>query len=282
MVAAGVDDIVAQLEAPDSAEPTIRPSGRLGLGAARRRHRVLAGPRLVVEPDRALVQRPGTAISQASQSPETSTLRKLTSQVTEQTTIDVEHYEPNAVSFFVAGTLWRWIPIRCKATIRESSKESCVDSSRGRPASLEPRHKTQAHPSGYRRASSRLHGRPRYKPDQIGWKDAKAALSELAAVGRARNVPVIVFLIPELHGLSQGNPFADVYRDVTAASIERGLTVVDLFPAFEGQSPEAGLWEQPLDAHQNAAAHGIMAKAMRQTMERRGPSPPLLCRQAAS
>jgi lysophospholipase L1-like esterase len=110
-----------------------------------------------------------------------------------------------------------------------------------------------------------------YGPDQPGWKESQAALGELARLTRERRIPAEVFLIPELHRLQGENQFAGVYESVANACREHGLPVTNLYPVFQGRSPEEALWVHPLDAHHNAEAQSIMAKAMRDRIEAMAP-----------
>jgi hypothetical protein len=102
-----------------------------------------------------------------------------------------------------------------------------------------------------------------YNADMPGWKDSQAALGELATITREQHIPAAVFLIPELHKLTGDNEFAGVYASIAKACEGHGLPVTDLYPYFRGRTPEEALWVHPLDAHHNAEAQGIMAKAMR-------------------
>lgn len=108
-----------------------------------------------------------------------------------------------------------------------------------------------------------------YGDGQPGWLATQSALLELADLGRERRVPVMVFIIPELHDLSAGYPFLDIHERVAAAGAAAGVQVFDLFPRFKGRSPEAALWVHPLDAHHNAEAQGIVAQGMYEEIEKR-------------
>jgi lysophospholipase L1-like esterase len=101
-----------------------------------------------------------------------------------------------------------------------------------------------------------------YEDGQPGWAAATGALAELADVAQEQDVPVAVFIIPELHDLSANYPFADIHDTVTRVGEDVGLPVVDLFPVFGGFSPEEALWVTPADAHHNAQAQAMIAQGI--------------------
>jgi lysophospholipase L1-like esterase len=106
-----------------------------------------------------------------------------------------------------------------------------------------------------------------YDPARPGWRSTVAALGELATIGREHHIPVVVFLIPELHDLKGDNPFADVYAEVEKVCHADGLPVIDLYPLFRGRTPETRLWVDPGDAHPNAEGQGILATGMAEALQ---------------
>jgi hypothetical protein len=107
-----------------------------------------------------------------------------------------------------------------------------------------------------------------YNDDQPGWKVEQDAFGDLAMMGRDSGVPVIMFLLPELHDLTNHCPFAEIYDRVANTGRAKGLQVVDLFPQFAGYKPETKLWVTPLDAHPNAEAEGMIARGMYDALDR--------------
>lgn len=101
-----------------------------------------------------------------------------------------------------------------------------------------------------------------YADEQPGWRAAQAALVELTALGHARSIPVVAYVIPELHDLSATYAFADIHQKLLRLGAGLRLPVVDLFPVFSGQSPEAALWVSPTDAHPNARAQRMIARGI--------------------
>lgn len=101
-----------------------------------------------------------------------------------------------------------------------------------------------------------------YRPDQPGWLAAQSALADLAAIGKAKHIPTVMYILPELHDLSPSYPFLEVDHTLALIGARLRMPVIDLFPALQGYSPEANLWVSPGDAHPNALAHSILARAM--------------------
>jgi hypothetical protein len=81
-------------------------------------------------------------------------------------------------------------------------------------------------------------------------------------LGREQHIPIIVYLIPELHDLSVTYPFMAIHRKSRNLGIELGLSVVDLLPVFSGYSPEEGLWVSPTGVHPNALAQATIARGI--------------------
>ena len=87
------------------------------------------------------------------------------------------------------------------------------------------------------------------------------------AAGAGARFAVAIF--PFLYRLDDGYPFAALHREVAAACRERGIPVLDLFPAFRGQS-YAELWVHPSDQHPNERAHAIAARALAEFVREAG------------
>jgi len=106
-----------------------------------------------------------------------------------------------------------------------------------------------------------------YGDGEPGWQAAQAALNELTSISRAHSIPAMMFIIPEMHELSDSYPFAGIHRRLEQVGATVGLPVVDLFPALKGRKPESALWVSPLDAHHNAEAQGILANGIYEALE---------------
>ncbi len=100
-----------------------------------------------------------------------------------------------------------------------------------------------------------------YASDRPGWLAEQAAFRELAELAHDKNIPVIIYLLPELHELTS-YPFLDIDQKVMKVGADLGLPVVDLWPTFSGYSPEEKLWVTPADAHPNALAQSMIARGI--------------------
>lgn len=111
-----------------------------------------------------------------------------------------------------------------------------------------------------------------YAADQPGWQAAKSALAELVEIGRRRNTPVAVYLLPDLHDL--GNyPFANIHQELIRLGQDIRLPVIDLLGPFKGYSPE-NLWVSPTDVHPNSTAQTLIARAIYESLTVAAIKPP--------
>jgi lysophospholipase L1-like esterase len=110
-----------------------------------------------------------------------------------------------------------------------------------------------------------------YRDSEPGWQAAKDALRDLASISRERAIPARMYIIPEMHDLSDRYPFAEIDHQVEQVAAGLGLPVVDLFPAFRGRKPESALWVSPLDAHHNADAQALLAEGIYESLETNPP-----------
>ena len=108
-----------------------------------------------------------------------------------------------------------------------------------------------------------------YQPGAPGWEAAKQAMQRLFAGCRARNIPVVVTCIPELHQLRGAYPFADIHASLRRFVEDHKVEFVDLYPAFAGHD-EPSLWVSAEDAHPNAKGHRLIADALYQAFMEKG------------
>lgn len=102
-----------------------------------------------------------------------------------------------------------------------------------------------------------------FADNQPGWQAAKAALTELSEIGNERNIPVVMFIIPEIHDLNRATyPFADIHKKLAIFGTNLGLPVVDLFPIFSNYSPEEELWVSSTDAHPNTLGQTMITEGI--------------------
>jgi lysophospholipase L1-like esterase len=99
-----------------------------------------------------------------------------------------------------------------------------------------------------------------YADDAPGWRDAKAALTQLADYARAHHEKLLVASLPELHQLDP-YPLQSITELVQQAARDNGADFVDVLPALKAEPP-LQLWVSPTDPHPNARAHALIADAL--------------------
>jgi len=99
-----------------------------------------------------------------------------------------------------------------------------------------------------------------FREGQAGWDRTKATLRELGAMLRADRVAGTLFLMPELHDPHDPG-IAEAFSRVAAVGREAGFEVIDPAPDFPPGSGER-YWVSHEDAHPNAAAQAIYARAL--------------------
>lgn len=94
-----------------------------------------------------------------------------------------------------------------------------------------------------------------------GWQAAQQAFLKLKRELDARGIALKVVLLPELHDPAR-NPFAAQHAKLAAFLAHNGIRALDVTPAFAGVTDPLALWVAPDDAHPNAQAHAIIARAV--------------------
>jgi lysophospholipase L1-like esterase len=108
------------------------------------------------------------------------------------------------------------------------------------------------------------HYRELYTDGATGWETAKASIRELKALAERRGTPLVVFLVPELHDLSEDGPYPPIYRMLGDAFTEMGIPMINPLPRFQaafGKDPSR-LWVDRHDPHPNSAAHKLLADVL--------------------
>jgi lysophospholipase L1-like esterase len=100
-----------------------------------------------------------------------------------------------------------------------------------------------------------------YAEDRAGWRRTRRALADLGRRLAADGVAATLLLLPEMHQPRGHGPFADVYSRVAEIGRAAGFEVIDTAPHFPPGSG-AGYWVSPTDAHPDAAAQEIFARAL--------------------
>jgi lysophospholipase L1-like esterase len=99
-----------------------------------------------------------------------------------------------------------------------------------------------------------------FREGQPGWERTKEALRELGAMLRADGVAATLFMMPELHDPHHAG-IAEAFSRVAAVGREAGFELIDPAPDFPRGSGER-YWVSHEDAHPNAAAQAIYARAL--------------------
>ena len=99
-----------------------------------------------------------------------------------------------------------------------------------------------------------------------GWVESKRALRDIAALTRARGIPLVVAIYPLLFELDDYQGLS-AHRTVAEFCETLRLPVIDLYPVFAGTSNRA-YWINFLDSHPNREAHRLVADALAPTVAR--------------
>ena len=101
-----------------------------------------------------------------------------------------------------------------------------------------------------------------YAFDQPGWRQAKEALLLLKTVCAHRQIKLQVVILPELHQL-QPYTFQEEHALIKTFLLEQNIDFLDVAPSFSKEIHPERLWVARDDAHPNAAAHRLIAEAVR-------------------
>jgi lysophospholipase L1-like esterase len=99
-----------------------------------------------------------------------------------------------------------------------------------------------------------------YAPNRPGWSATRRALADLGRRLAADGVAATLLLLPEMHEPHAHGPFAAAYAEVAAIGHAAGFEVIDTAPLFPS-GPGHRFWVSPTDAHPDAAAQEIFARA---------------------
>lgn len=102
-----------------------------------------------------------------------------------------------------------------------------------------------------------------YREDYSGWRRTRAAIGELSAFSRERQLPVLVVIFPLFSfGLGEDYPLASFHRQVQQALREAGIPFLDLRESYRDQPPLRLEAIPFLDPHPDEIAHRIAADAL--------------------
>jgi len=102
-----------------------------------------------------------------------------------------------------------------------------------------------------------------YRDDSPGYQAVVKGLTEIAALAREHQVPLIVAVFP-LFGnpLDHTYPFESIHRKLEALCRPLGVIYVDLLPYYRGLDWKLLVVEGGADEHPNEVAHRIAAEAL--------------------
>ena len=103
--------------------------------------------------------------------------------------------------------------------------------------------------------------RENYFENPEAWSDFTAGLDRLARISEEADLCVHVLVHTQLLQLNWLHPWSSIYRAVSDAARERGLTVTETFAAHRGRDPRE-LRLSFADAHPNAAGHELLAREL--------------------
>ena len=103
-----------------------------------------------------------------------------------------------------------------------------------------------------------------YAPGSSAWSQTQRDILDMRDTAARDRVPFVVMLIPDIHDLSPGTPFAALYGKIDSTFNALGLTTVNTFSAFQQRfgSDVSTLWIHSDDPHPNAKGHALMADAL--------------------
>ena len=97
-----------------------------------------------------------------------------------------------------------------------------------------------------------------YNDDRPGFQAAKQALAKLDALTRADGAKLVVAMLPELHRINAGYPFAQEQQKIKDALEAEHVPVIDLIEGLRGHGPESSLWVTREDPHPNEKANALI------------------------
>lgn len=103
-----------------------------------------------------------------------------------------------------------------------------------------------------------------YQPGSQAWLDTQRQIRGMRDVAAWDSVPFLVMVIPDIHDLSPGTPYAALYGEIDSTFRAMGLATINTFPAYQQEFGDdvTRLWIQADDPHPNARGHAVMAKAL--------------------
>ncbi len=110
------------------------------------------------------------------------------------------------------------------------------------------------------------HYRSVYDAQSQGYQEMTASLKKLSEYARARHIPVVLAMTPDIHNLKD-YPYDYIHKELEQLSSQLGFVYLDLLPAFKGKDATS-LWNMPGDPHHNSLGHELMAESLFPVLEK--------------
>ena len=112
-----------------------------------------------------------------------------------------------------------------------------------------------------------------YADGSPAWKTTQEKILAMRDLCRKDGVPFIVMIVPDIHDLSPGTPFAALYEKIESSFRALDLPTLNTFTAFQQRfgGDVSQLWIQSDDPHPNAAGHALMAELLHDYLTRENP-----------
>jgi hypothetical protein len=103
-----------------------------------------------------------------------------------------------------------------------------------------------------------------YADDSQPWQQTQRQVAEMRDITAKDGVPFLVMIIPDIHDLSPGTPYRDLYAKMETAFKAMNIPTVNTFDAFQQEFGDdvSKLWIQSDDPHPNASGHALMAQIL--------------------
>lgn len=103
-----------------------------------------------------------------------------------------------------------------------------------------------------------------YQPGSRAWLDTQQQIRGMRDAAARDSVPFVVMVIPDIHDLSPGTPYAGLYGQIDSTFRAMGLATINTFPVYQAEFGQdvTRLWIQGDDPHPNARGHAVMAQAL--------------------
>lgn len=112
-----------------------------------------------------------------------------------------------------------------------------------------------------------------YQGDNSSWTKARGYVGEMRDIAKKDGVPFVIMIMPDLHNLQPGTPYAAIYELIEREFKAMNIATVNTFGAFQARfgASERELWIQPDDPHPNGKGHALMAQLLYDFLLARNP-----------